>query len=65
MKEVTVLAQLSRQRGTSSFEGMSRRDRQGGNYDTYLPDLLSGWDLLLPSYLVADLSNALFTTEPK
>ena len=52
------MATLIRQRWTSSFEGMSRRDRQGCEYDAYLPDLLAGWDLALPADLVADLTDA-------
>ena len=52
------MAQLSRRRWTSTFEGMSRRDRQGCDYDAYLPDTLAGWNLALPADLVADLSDA-------
>lgn len=52
------MATLIRSRWTSSFEGMSRRDRQGCDYDAYLPDPLAGWDLALPADLVADLSDA-------
>jgi Fic family protein len=49
---------LLRRRWTSSFEGMSRRDRQGCDYDVYLPDPLAGWDLAIPADLVADLTDA-------
>jgi Fic family protein len=52
------VATLIRQRWTYSFDGMSRRDRRGCDYDAYLPDLLDGWDLALPADLVADLSDA-------
>jgi Fic family protein len=52
------VATLIRSRWTSSFEGMSRRDRQGCDYDAYLPDPLAGWELALPADLVADLSDA-------
>ena len=52
------MATLIRNRWTSSFEGMSRRDRQGCNYDAYLPDPLTGWDLALPADLAADISDA-------
>ena len=52
------MATLIRSRWTSSFEGMSRRDRQGCDYDAYLPDPLAGWELALPADLVADLSDA-------
>lgn len=52
------MATLIRTRWTSSFEGMSRRDRQGCDYDAYLPDPLTGWDLALPADLAADLNDA-------
>lgn len=52
------MATLIRSRWTSSFEGMSRRDRQGCSYDAYLPDPLAGWDLALPADLAADISDA-------
>lgn len=52
------MATLIRQRWTSAFEGMSRRDRQGCEFDAYLPDPLAGWDLALPADLVADLTDA-------
>lgn len=47
-----------RQRWTARFEGMSRRDRQGCDYDAYVPDLLAGWDLLLPADVAADIADA-------
>ena len=56
--EVTVVATLIRRRWTSSFEGMSRRERQGCDYHTYLPDPLTGWGLTLSADLVADLNDA-------
>jgi Fic family protein len=52
------VATLIRSRWTSSFEGLSRRDRQGCDYNAYLPDPLAGWELALPADLVADLSDA-------
>ena len=52
------MATLIRGRWTSTFEGMSRRDRQGCAYDAYLPDPLTGWELALPADLVADLGDA-------
>jgi Fic family protein len=52
------VATLIRQRWTSSFEGMSRRDRRGCEYDAYLPDPLAGWNLAIPADLVADLTDA-------
>ncbi len=52
------MAELIRNRWTPSSEGMSRRDRQGCDYDAYLPDPLAGWGLTLPADLVADLADA-------
>ena len=52
------MAELIRNRWTPSFEGMSRRDRQGCDYYAYLPDPLAGWGLTLPADLVADLADA-------
>ncbi|MGK2886919.1 MAG: Fic family protein [Rhodococcus sp. (in: high G+C Gram-positive bacteria)] len=37
---------------------MSRRDREGCEFDAYIPDPLAGWDLALPADLVADLTDA-------
>jgi Fic family protein len=37
---------------------MSRRDRQGCDYDAYLPDPLAGWELLMPADVAADLADA-------
>jgi Fic family protein len=52
------MATTIRAQWVSSFEGMSRRDRQGCAYDAYLPDHLSGWDPALPADLAADLADA-------
>ena len=52
------MAELLRRRWEPRFEGMTRRDRQGCNYDAYLPDPLSGWNLTLPSDLAADIADA-------
>ncbi len=52
------MATLIRSRWTSTYEGMSRSDRHGCEYDAYVPDPLAGWDLVLPADLVADLSDA-------
>ena len=41
------MAKLVRRRWTSSFEGMSRRDREGCTYDAYVPDPLAGWNPML------------------
>lgn len=40
------------------FDGMSRRDRRGGSYSAYVPDLLAGWELVLPGDLAADIADA-------
>jgi len=37
---------------------MSRRDREGCEYDAYLPDRLVGWDLAIPAEVAADVSDA-------
>ena len=52
------MGELIRCRWTASFEGMSRRDREGCDYDTYLPDRLASWDLVVAADLVADLTDA-------
>ena len=33
---------------------MSRRDREGCEYDAYLPDRLVGWDLAIPAEVAID-----------
>ena len=40
------------------FEGPSRADRQGGWYHPYLPDLLVGWDPLIPGSMAATVGRA-------
>lgn len=52
------MATSIRRHWSASFEGMSRRDRQGCEFDAYLPDPLTGWDLALPADLAADLGDA-------
>jgi Fic family protein len=52
------MAELLRKRWDARFQGMTRRDRQGCNYDAYLPDPLTGWDLTLPGDLAADVTDA-------
>jgi Fic family protein len=37
---------------------MTRRDRQGCNYDAYLPDPLADWSLTLPGDVAADIADA-------
>lgn len=52
------MAELLRRRWTPQFEGLTRRDRQGCSYDSYLPDPLVGWNLTLPADLTADVADA-------
>jgi Fic family protein len=52
------LGKLIRHRWVSSFEGMSRRDRKGCDYDAFVPDLLEGWNFAMPADLIADVSDA-------
>lgn len=52
------MARLVRRRWTSSFEGMSRRDREGCTYEAYVPDPLTGWNPMLAADLAADLADA-------
>src|SRR3990172_8162326 len=52
------MAELVRRRWEPRFQGLSRRDRQGCNYDAYLPDPLASWDLNLPGDLAADNADA-------
>ena len=40
------------------FEGPTRADRMGGWYRPYSPDLLAGWDPLIPGSLAASVSQA-------
>ena len=52
------MAELLRRRWEPRFQGLTRRDRQGCNYDAYLPDPLASWDLNLPGDLAADIADA-------
>ncbi len=52
------MSEYVRKRWEPRFEGMTRRDRQGCNYDVYLPDPLAGWNLTLPGDLAADIADA-------
>ena len=52
------MAEYLRKRWEPSFQGLTRRDRQGCNYDAYLPDALAEWSLILPSDLAADIADA-------
>jgi Fic family protein len=52
------MATRLRGRWTSRFEGMSRRDREGCDYDAYIPDPLCEWNLFLPADVAADIADA-------
>ena len=52
------MASLQRKHWEARFEGMSRRDRQGCDYDAYLADPLAGWDLAIPGDVAADIADA-------
>lgn len=52
------MATQLRGRWSARFEGMSRRDRQGCNYDAYLPDPLCGWDPAVTADVAADIADA-------
>lgn len=52
------MAKYLRKRWEPRFEGLTRQDRRGCSYDAYLPDPLSGWNLMLPSDLAADIADA-------
>ncbi|MFT3854431.1 MAG: Fic family protein [Ilumatobacteraceae bacterium] len=56
--EATVVGALIRRRWTSTFQGISRRDRQGCGYDAFVPDRLVGWNPVLLVDLVADVADA-------
>ncbi|MPY91727.1 MAG: Fic family protein [Acidimicrobiia bacterium] len=43
---------------TARFDGMSRRERQGCDYDAYVPDPLLGWGLAIPADIAADIADA-------
>lgn len=53
------MSRLLRRRWHSSFDsGLSRRDRQGCDYEAYLPDLLSGRRFRLDGDVAADVADA-------
>jgi Fic family protein len=52
------MAILIRSRWTSSYEGLSRHDRHGCDYDAYVPDTLTRWNFSLPADLIANVSDA-------
>jgi Fic family protein len=52
------VARYVRRRWSASFGEISRRDRQGCDYETYLADHLVGWTPTLPADVVADVADA-------
>lgn len=45
-------------RWDGNFQGMSRRDRHGCDYDAYLADPLADWNLSIPADVAADIADA-------
>ena len=52
------MASHLRKRWEAQFQGPSRRDRRGCDYDAYLADPLVGWDLSIPADVAADIADA-------
>lgn len=52
------MASHLRRHWEANFQGMSRRDRRGCDYDAYLPDPLLGWNLSIPADVAADVADA-------
>ena len=52
------MAEQTRKRWEPRFPGLTRRDRQGCDYDAYLPDPLAAWNLTLLSDQAADIADA-------
>lgn len=52
------MAQQIRQHWDANFGGMSRLDRRGCDFDAYLPDPVSGWNLTIPADVAADIADA-------
>jgi hypothetical protein len=52
------MAEYVRKQWNAQFHGMSRRDRRGGSYEVYLPDLLLDWNPTLTGDLAADIADA-------
>ncbi len=52
------MASHLRKRWDAEFQGISRRDRRGCDYDAYLADPLCGWKLSLPADVAADIADA-------
>jgi Fic family protein len=52
------MGQHIRSRWVSRFEGMSRRDRRGCDYDAFVPDPLVGWRFPVEADIAADVADA-------
>ena len=52
------MGQHLRSRWVSRFEGMSRRDRRGCDYDAFVPDPLVGWRFPVEADIAADVADA-------
>ena len=52
------LSKVVRRRWQSSLDGLSRRDRQGCEYEAYIPDLLSERQVRLDGDVAADVADA-------
>lgn len=52
------MAEYVRSLWAPQFQGLTRRDRRGCEYEAYLPDPLIGWQPSLPSDLAADIADA-------
>lgn len=52
------MAELIRRQWQPGFQGLTRRDRQDCSYHAYMPDVLAGWNVILPGDLAADISDA-------
>jgi len=52
------MGQHIRSRWVSRFEGMSRRDRRGCDYDAFVPDPLVGWRFPVEADVAADVADA-------
>lgn len=57
-RAIKLMARLLSQTWKPDFEGLSRRDRQGGLYESYQPDPLRGWNPFLTADLAADVADA-------
>lgn len=52
------MASHLRKRWDANFQGMSRQDRRGCDYDAYLADPLADWSLSIAADVAADIADA-------